>query len=208
MFESDQPIVYERVYDELTQQIKDLDMSSLAAGLGAVWENAGLVVPFFGQRYHITSRGVENLDGTRCPVTKRIILCYYVIHGGDSAIDGTWVAYRDFKDSAFFMSSFKSQVEIRIAQHYTGRLDSLRGACDVLGGEEVEGPMKGDLCVRFAALPRVPMLLIFYDGDEDLPASATVLFDQSAHLFLDMECLAVLGWVLADDLIYLDGRTE
>jgi hypothetical protein len=63
---------------------------------------------------------------------------------------------------------------------------------------------------RFEALPRVPLLLLFIDEDEDFPAQCTLLFQRRAEKFLDMECLAIIGWLLADTLAQkagLAGRT-
>ena len=48
------------------------------------------------------------------------------------------------------------------------------------------------------------MALVFYDADEDFPASARLLFDASAPHFLDLECLAVLGLILCDQLAAAD----
>lgn len=207
MFESDRPVQYERVYQGLLEDLAKIDISSRATGLGAIYGDGGMEIPFLGRPFLVSPQGVMPLDGASNPVTIRIVLCYYVLHGGDAPLGNRWVAYRDFKDSAFFMQSFRAQVEARIAKHFTGRKEDLRRVCEALGGQDYEGPMKGDLCMRFAALPKVPLLLIFYDGDEDLPASATVLFDANAHRFLDMECLAVLGWILADALVFTDpGR--
>jgi hypothetical protein len=55
--------------------------------------------------------------------------------------------------------------------------------------------------MHFQALPCLPLLLVFYDRDEDFPASCKVLFDKAAPTWLDMECLAVLGWILSDLLV-------
>jgi hypothetical protein len=63
---------------------------------------------------------------------------------------------------------------------------------------------------RFEALRRVPLLLLFNDDDEDFPAQCTLLFQRRAEKFLDMECLAICGWLLADTLAEkagLAGRT-
>jgi hypothetical protein len=59
---------------------------------------------------------------------------------------------------------------------------------------------------RFEALPRVPLLLLFNDEDEDFPAQCTLLFQRRAEKFLDMECLAICGWLLADTLAGKAGR--
>ena len=52
----------------------------------------------------------------------------------------------------------------------------------------------------FEALPKVPILMLFNDGDDEFSARCLVLFERRAEKYLDMECLATVGWLLADYL--------
>lgn len=51
--------------------------------------------------------------------------------------------------------------------------------------------------VIFEALPKVPIVLLFHEADEDFPAQATLLFQNNAASYLDMECLTMIGGALA-----------
>jgi hypothetical protein len=206
MFDQETASTYEGVYKELLAQLSSVALADRAHGLGGSQTEDGMELTMFQRRFLITSKGVEALDGGGVPVRKRIIMCKYILQGGSVPLTGQWVAYREFKDSSFFMSTFRSRVEDRLARHFSGRKDALETACKALNGQPAYG-MGGDLCFRFEALPRVPLLLIFYEGEEGLPPGATVLFDRSASAFLDMECLAVLGWILTDELILMDKKS-
>jgi hypothetical protein len=46
----------------------------------------------------------------------------------------------------------------------------------------------------------VRIYLIFNDADEDFPADCSLLFEKQAASYLDMECLAMIGMVLAQRL--------
>ncbi len=50
--------------------------------------------------------------------------------------------------------------------------------------------------MQFNALPKLPMVLLFNDRDEEFPAQAKILFEQRAEVYLDAECLAILGNLL------------
>jgi len=54
-----------------------------------------------------------------------------------------------------------------------------------------------DLSYEFNALPRIALLLLFNDGDEEFPAKCTVLFQRHAEYYLDPESLAMTGACLA-----------
>ena len=77
----------------------------------------------------------------------------------------------------------------------------------VYQGDQLEMNFLGQ-CYRISnqGIWEMPMLLVFYDKDAEFPASCKVLFDKSAPTWLDMECLAVLGWILADLLIKISHR--
>jgi hypothetical protein len=45
-------------------------------------------------------------------------------------------------------------------------------------------------------LPKVPVLLLFDDVDEEFPAQCKVLFERRAEHYLDPECLAIIGRLL------------
>ncbi len=192
---------YELVYEELFRELTDVDLSKVSADLGVVYQEDQLELNFLGQRYRISHQGIWKRNEKAPNVAIRIVLCQYVLQAGQGKLTGEWVSYRDFKDSAFFISNFQANVEERVAKYFAGRASDLERAAQELDGEPFEGFQTGDICYYFQALPRIPLLLVFYDKDADFPASCKVLFDKSAPLWLDMECLAVLGWILADLLI-------
>ncbi|MDA8188688.1 MAG: DUF3786 domain-containing protein, partial [Dehalococcoidales bacterium] len=63
----------------------------------------------------------------------------------------------------------------------------------------------GDLSYRFLALPYVPLAMVYWSGDEDFPAAAKVLFDESASHYLPTDALATLGGRLCNMILYAAG---
>ena len=62
-----------------------------------------------------------------------------------------------------------------------------------MGGE---GGTHGDASAVIRPFPRVPMTLIVWTGDDELPPNAKVLFDDTAEEYLTTEDIAVLGDVV------------
>ena len=200
MFRTGQPVNYEEVYDGLKVRLERADYRHAMLHLGARDAGENVAVDFLSRTCLVGPAGVRAHDGGKLDFTVRIVLAYYILHGGQGELTGRWAAYRDFKDGAFFHGAFSGLVENNIAEHFSGRMNELEKAATALGGGPLETDLGGDFSCRFPALPRVPLALVFYDGDEDFPASARILFDVSAPQFLDMECLAVLGLILSDQL--------
>ncbi len=83
----------------------------------------------------------------------------------------------------------------------------LREACQKLGAVPVDLGLSYQIVCRFEVLPKIPILLLFNDEDEEFPAQGSLLFQEKAAGYLDMECLAILGWLLTDALIQSAGKS-
>ncbi|MDD5641172.1 MAG: DUF3786 domain-containing protein [Syntrophales bacterium] len=194
------------VIQDLTGRLTGVDFARLAGPLGAEFTSGNLLVSSFAHGYRVSGAGILD-SGGRAPAPKHaIVLAYYVLEGGSAPLSGKWAAFRDFKEAAFFMPTFQEQVEQRIAREFQGRLELLKSCSQRLGGRDYPALGTGDLCHLLPALPRVPLLLVFHDGDEEFPASATVLYDLHSTSYLNVECLGVLGAVLADLLLEEKSR--
>jgi len=192
---------YEVVYKGLLEKLARIDLSEAVPTLGGYQQENQYWIEFLGRPYRIGHQGIWDGEGKEPHVSIRIVFCHYLLRSGKGNLTDEWVSYRDFKDSAFFISNFQVNAEAPIPEHFSGRTGELEGAAMRLGGRPYTGFQTGDICYHIQALPRVPLLLIFYDRDDDFPASCKLLFDKSAPVWLDMECLAVLGWILAQLLV-------
>ena len=103
------------------------------------------------------------------------------------------MSYKDFKDAAPLIRAFSNTVTHPIAETFSGRLTELEEAGKSIGGYAPADELSYDLSMRFDALPKLPLLLLFNDKDDEFPAQCSVLFEQRAEKFLDMECLAMVG---------------
>ena len=75
--------------------------------------------------------------------------------------------------------------------------DALAKACIALGGRLYEAELSYQLKYCFYGLPKVPVILLFNDAEEEFASQCTVLFERRAEAYLDMESLAMLGTTLA-----------
>ena len=70
---------------------------------------------------------------------------------------------------------------------FNGHTEQLRAACTALGGI-LQAPMAGaDLTVQFQVTEFFPVLLQFWDGDEEFPPKLQLMWDNHANRFLHFE---------------------
>jgi hypothetical protein len=66
--------------------------------------------------------------------------------------------------------------------------EPLRKVAEILGCEIVD---YGDVALKIYALPKVPIILVIWVGDEEMPPSSNILFDKSAVNYIP-ECEALV----------------
>ena len=81
------------------------------------------------------------------------------------------------KGSGFFQHAGKD---------FTGKTAALIRACEKLGGKRME---KGDAAYELYLFPFLPMVLRFWDSDEDFPASLQILADKNIFDYMHYETL-------------------
>jgi len=194
--------VFEKTKKDYLHQIFCLDnKEDIAAILGCSVINSGFRIPFFQRTYTITADDVVDVKGKAVAYAVSVILCkYLLLCPRKPSQDHSLVTYKDFKDAAPLVRNFRSTVEQPISVTFAHRIDELEKRCLELGGEHFDAEVSCQLAMRFNALPRVPIILLYYDADEEFSAQATLLFQKNVASYLDMECLAMIGGVLAHRL--------
>jgi len=198
--------VFEETLKNYLDQVGQMELKSLENRLGVAVEKDEVMVPFFGKPYRVSAKGVIDPSGKQPPLEISVVLCkYLLLCPKTNPIADQWVSYRDFKDSGPLTSYFFNSVEQPVAKHFSGRLDELKASCDMLGGYQPFIKLSYELSVQFSPLPKVPLLLLYNDADDEFPAHCSILFERRAEKYLDAECLAILGMLLS---VYLRKRIE
>lgn len=76
---------------------------------------------------------------------------------------------------------------------FSGRIGALLDASRKLSGKPCELGVSYDFAMEFRVLPKIEILLIFNDRDDEFPAACSVLFQKQAEDYLDPESLIMVG---------------
>ena len=190
--------VFKETYNKYLKKIAAIEFKYLEKNLGVKVEEDEVMVPFFGKSYTVSKRGITHPSGKRPPLELSVVLFNYLILCTDFYLIGDeWVSYRDFKDSGPLTSYFANAVEKPIARQFSGKLSDLKTSCIKHGGSPPDIELSYELSMKFNPLPKVPILLLYNDADEEFPAHCSLLFEKHADKYLDAECLAILGMLLS-----------
>lgn len=197
-------VIFDQNYDGYLKKVRNMDFSNiepiLKISVNAETRTAEL--PFFNATYHVSPFGVLDQQGDRpdygiCVILlKHLLLCPRWV---PTAKD--WITYRDFTDSGQTQDAGLSEYALAaIAKRYAGNLERLKAAAGVLGGEPPDAEYPYDFSAVFTALPRLAILFLFNDADEQFPAHASILYERRADYFLDAECRVMVDWYLFESL--------
>jgi len=166
---------------------------------GLTREGDGLGLELLGVRYTFSwpDLVVRTSSGEVCPDFLRILLLDYLRHGDGSPPTEKWIGYQELPDGAFYRQAFQGYSGDRLVRELGGDIEAFRRAAASVGGEPVE---MGDAGYVFRALPNVPLAIVWWAGDDEFPANATVLFDEVAGRYLPADGLALLGSMLCSAL--------
>jgi len=191
--------------DELRTTLRFLDPELIAARSGASYLTIGpdrgeLHIPLWG---NVCIFSFPELIGYKCtdePLTdfQQALFLYYLNTADGSTPTGKWISFADLPNGRTYNTAFQSYSGDELAKTFGCDLDGFKSACLKTGGKPDD---MADVSYIFRALPRVPLMLAYWLGDEDFPSSCKVLFDETAGHFLPLEASAILGSMLTQRVI-------
>jgi hypothetical protein len=194
-------------FAEPSKIIRESDASEIAERAGIPYENGEFRLSLMRWNLHISHPELRFL-APQCLDTFviKLLALLYMANARAVPLANQWVPYRELKDGLFYNKSFSDTVEDRVCRRFGGDLESIRVACETLGGREVD---QGDLGMVIDTFPRLPLLFILWLGDEEFEANARILFDASATNYLNVFELRMLCGEIVNRLIGIaNGRLE
>ena len=126
------------------------------------------------------------------------LLLYYFSAADGTPETGQWISFADLPDGRFYNQAFQGYTGHELVKAIGSDQPAFERAAASLDGRPYP---QGDAAFIFRALPYMALLVIFWQGDEDFPASYQILFDASASHYLPTDACAILGSTLTHRLI-------
>ena len=114
-----------------------------------------------------------------------VFIAHYLLNAIESDIKNEWISEKDIPGGPIFFRGMHKIPTHYIAEKYGGAIQNFRNICQLRHGTSLD---MADSAYSFRIAPRIPVLLQFWDKDEDFMAECKMLFDRSIsdHLALDV----------------------
>jgi len=190
------------------ERAASMNLEDLPERIGGSLHNDGdrthLRLPYFRDAINIFEDGVEHDDGSELNRWEQVFLYNHMAQGGRREPTGEWKALEEIPNTISKIKSMKEYVETPLIERFSGYCDELNAAGIAIGGINFQqsGP-SADVVMYFRPLPRIPLLLLFWDADpeEGFDANVKLLFDETIVEHLDIESIIFLSERLGQLLI-------
>lgn len=180
---------YMKACESWRQKFLDMDKQQLMEKLPEIKTEADyFTLKLFGRKFGIhaqTGKIVTFEDFQPADIISQLNI--YTLFGFVSPqahFKDKWVPFRELSGASPFTMAFEKHVLEPFAQTFSGQTDKLSQACETLGGVNLSHADAGYLINAFDCMP---VKFLFWDGDDEFPAQANILFDDSATDFIHVE---------------------
>lgn len=190
--------------EEAKGELAQVNSVELARRGGLTFQAGRLELPLLGRTYSIRWPELVAYDpeGKECPEELQILILDYLRRADGTPPIGRWIGFRELAHGGFYWRAFQGYSGDQLVRALAGDIAAFHQAAKRLEGNPLA---LGDAAYAFRALPQVPLAVVWWSGDGELPPKATVLFDAVADRYLPTEGLAILGRMLCRELAKMGG---
>lgn len=182
-----------------TGQLADLSPREAAARCGVPFDqDSGLFsLSLFGKpcriRWPEYALLAEEDSLIRKSLPAQTFLLRYLLQGKDVAPTGTWKTFREMPWGEMYIQPYTGRCLKRAAFTFGTRVAQFAAACEKMGGKKLP---HGDAAYELPLLGRYAMQIIVWEGDDEFPPSAQILYSDNFATGFAAEDRVVAGDLL------------
>ena len=176
---------------------RDLDPAQALARLKELkWDGKEFFLTLLGRELAIAhpAYAIRCLDGgAPPPLPTQTFLLRYLLESRDVAWAGQWKTFREMPWGEMYHKPYTGRVLTRAAFAFGPRLAAFRAAAEKMGAQPVS---HGDAGYEFDLIGGYRMRVLVWEGDEEFPPSAQVLYSDNFAQGFAAEDRVVAGDIL------------
>lgn len=184
---------YRQARDLAARELAEETVAAIAERSGLDIDEGNLRVSFLGRTYRISFPQFRFSDvadpEAQVPLQEQVLILHY-LQGSQRRLTGRWIAYREIPGAAFYYGPFMQRAVEPLKKVFGENTNALGKAAAKLNGRTIT---TSSAAFEFDLLPFAPIQIIVWEGDEEFPAEANILFDASVGDYLSPEDAAWLA---------------
>jgi hypothetical protein len=164
----------------------------MALRSGVKWDGKAFSLTLLGTEYTI-SHPVYSLEPNNAPLPLQTFLLRFLLEGKKGGISRDFKTFREMPWGELYIQPFTGRVLTRAAFTFGTRIDKFRKAAEALGGLPLS---HGDAGYEFLLLDNYRLRLLVWEGDEEFPPNAQLLYSDNFETGFSAEDRVVAGDLL------------
>jgi len=184
---------------------------------GCQWDGKAFTLTLLGKTYRISWPAYECLpchpeepEATKDPLPNedgdssltlrmtptlqvQTFLLRYLLESREVAWKGTWKTFREMPWGEMYIKPYTGRVLTRAAFTFGTRVEKFRAACEKMGATKLQ---HGDASYQFDFIGGYAMQIMVWEGDEEFPPNAQVLYSDNFETGFAAEDRVVAGDIL------------
>ena len=162
----------------------------------AYWNGTEFTLRLLGRDFAIAhpDYAIRALDGGSIPpLPTQTFLLRYLLESKEMPWSGQWKTFREMPWGEMYIGPYTGRVLTRAAFTFGTRIGAFRAACEKMGAVKLN---HGDAGYQFELVSGYQMQLLVWEGDEEFPPSAQVLYSDNFEHGFAPEDRVVAGDIL------------
>ena len=183
-------------FSHYEEQFKALEPAEAVSRTGVKWDGEEFYVNLLGREYAIAhpDYSIRALDGgVLPPLPTQTFLLRYLLEAKEVAWGGEWKTFREMPWGELYIKPYTGRVLTRAAFTFGTRVAKFCAACEKMGAEPVK---HGDAGFRFDLIGGYQMQILVWEGDEEFPPNAQILYTDNFAEGFAAEDRVVAGDIL------------
>ncbi len=160
------------------------------------WDGKEFTVTMLGRTFAVAhpEYSIRALDGGAVPpLPTQTFLLRYLLESRDTPWQGNWKTFREMPWGELYIKPYTGRVLTRAAFTFGTRLDAFRAAAEKMGASPVS---HGDAGYLFSLIGNYQIQILAWEGDEEFPPNAQVLYSDNFETGFAPEDRVVAGDIL------------
>ncbi len=163
---------------------------------GVKWDGQEFFITLLGREFAIShpNFAIRALDGGKLPpLPTQTFLLRYLLESRDVADTGAWKTFREMPWGEMYITPYTGRVLTRAAFTFGTRVAAFRAAAQKMGALALK---HGDAGFQFDLIGGYKMQILVWEGDEEFPPNAQVLYSENFAAGFAAEDRVVAGDIL------------
>jgi hypothetical protein len=176
---------------QLKAKIAETDLAAAAERLGVEFRDERIVIRCLGKEVSVDSQGEFHTD-IHVHGWLVIPVYSYILGGAGTPVSEQWVPFRELKGGKIWRGLFGQRCAKplkRVADTYTELFEDM---IHLFNGSQVENHYDSDISMVLYPLPKVPILICYWNPEDGLDSALNLFFDAGAEDNLNIESIYTL----------------